>query len=133
MHWRRPTYKRRFLRSQLSYDIRRHRLLACILLGLSLTLLLYHSVVIRYRCELRPHVLRSRYRDKELVFAATSSSNMDWVAEELGSWPANIYRSDDKEAPLTVPENKGNEAMAYLTFVSAEDLIWAYADEAPGI
>lgn len=115
-------YRRRLLRSPLPYDVRRHRVLAYILLGLFLALLLYHSVVIRDRYELWPYVPRPRYKDKELVFAATSSSNMDWVAEELGSWPANIYRSDDKEAPLTVPENKGNEAMAFLTFVSATAL-----------
>ncbi|RMJ26586.1 hypothetical protein PHISP_02518 [Aspergillus sp. HF37] len=42
---------------------------------------------------------------------------MNWVAEELGSWWANIYRSDDAEAQLTVPANKGNEAMVYLTYL----------------
>jgi hypothetical protein len=56
-------------------------------------------------------------REKELVFAALRDTNMDW-AEEL-SWPANIYRADvpPGEADLTVPVNKGNEAMVYLTYL----------------
>ena len=92
------------------------------LLGLFLTLLSYHAVVMRHTHEFWPYVVSPVYRDKELVFAATSSSDMDWVGEELGLWPANIYRSDDNTAPLTVPANKGNEAMVYLTFVVRTDM-----------
>ena len=87
------------------------------LLGLSLILLSYHVVVTRYKRQIRSYAVKPVYKDKELVFAATSSSNMSWVQEELPSWTANIYRADDKEAALTVPVNKGNEAMVYLTFV----------------
>lgn len=54
--------------------------------------------------------------DKELVFAAMESSNMSWVEEQLSDWTSNIYRADAKEG-LTVPMNKGNEAMVYLTYV----------------
>lgn len=56
---------------------------------------------------------------RELVFAAMQSSNMSWVEENLPDWHANIYRADAKQedAALTVPVNKGNEAMVYLTYV----------------
>lgn len=54
--------------------------------------------------------------EKELVFAAMESSNMSWVEEHLSDWTSNIYRADAKDG-LTVPINKGNEAMVYLTYV----------------
>jgi hypothetical protein len=54
--------------------------------------------------------------EKELVFAALQASNMSWVEEHLPDWRANIYRADAKHG-LTVPMNKGNEAMVYLTYV----------------
>ncbi|OJJ32782.1 hypothetical protein ASPWEDRAFT_114947 [Aspergillus wentii DTO 134E9] len=53
----------------------------------------------------------------ELVFAATRRSNMSWVGENLPGWRWNIYRVDDEKAELTVPVNKGNEAMVYLTYL----------------
>lgn len=58
-------------------------------------------------------------RVKELVLAAKLDSKMSWVEESLPGWRANIYRVDAlaNEAPLTVPVNKGNEAMPYLTYV----------------
>lgn len=58
-----------------------------------------------------------RAREKELVLAAMSHSNMNW-AEDI-SWPVNIYRADVRpgKANLTVPVNKGNEAMVYLTYL----------------
>lgn len=92
------------------------------LLGFSLTLLAYHVLVPRPAPEIQPYIARPVFRDKELVFAATSYSDMNWVAEELGSWWANIYRSDDVKANLTVPANKGNEAMVYLTLGCRIDL-----------
>lgn len=54
---------------------------------------------------------------KELVFAAMEASNMSWVDEHLSDWTANIYRADAGQG-LTVPINKGNEAMVYLTYVA---------------
>lgn len=57
-------------------------------------------------------------REKELVIAAMSSSNMSWVEDHVpDDWYANIYRADlaPGEAELTVPVNKGNEAMVFLT------------------
>ncbi|KAJ5795309.1 hypothetical protein N7457_001908 [Penicillium paradoxum] len=57
--------------------------------------------------------------NKELVFAAMQDSNMSWVKEHLPDWEANIYRVDakDEDGGLTVPVNKGNEAMVYLTYI----------------
>lgn len=57
--------------------------------------------------------------EKELVLAAMQSSNMSWVEENLSDWQVNIYRADAKheDVGLTVPVNKGNEAMVYLTYV----------------
>lgn len=58
-------------------------------------------------------------REKELVLAAMRSSNMSWVSDHLPGWYTNIYRADasPEEANLTVPANRGNEAMVYLTYV----------------
>lgn len=58
---------------------------------------------------------------KELVIAAMRKSDMSWVEENVpADWVTNIYRADAPagEAEFTVPENKGNEAMVYLTCVS---------------
>lgn len=57
--------------------------------------------------------------EKELVFAAMRDSNMSWVQENVPEWPVNIYRVDAGGDGLTVPMNKGNEAMVYLTYVFA--------------
>lgn len=54
---------------------------------------------------------------KELVIAAMSYSDMSWVDQNVPDWTANIYRTDmpKGKAQFTVPKNKGNEAMVYLT------------------
>ncbi|CAG8287734.1 unnamed protein product [Penicillium salamii] len=62
---------------------------------------------------------------KELVFAAMEASNMSWVEEHLPEWTANIYRADASQG-LTVPINKGNEAMVYLTYII--DRYWSLPD-----
>jgi hypothetical protein len=50
-------------------------------------------------------------------FVAPSLKNDDtaWLGEYFPDWKANVYVVDDQNASLTVPENKGHEAMAYLT------------------
>lgn len=62
---------------------------------------------------------------KELVFAAMRDSNMSWAEENVPEWPVNIYRADvpTGEDGLTVPMNKGNEAMVYLTYVFARSCL----------
>ncbi|KAF7713994.1 Uncharacterized protein PECH_006148 [Penicillium ucsense] len=61
----------------------------------------------------------ARPRQKELVIAAMSHDNMSWVEENVPDWHANIYRADvaPGKASLTVPVNKGNEAMVFLTYI----------------
>ncbi|KAJ5182437.1 Protein of unknown function DUF3431 [Penicillium capsulatum] len=65
---------------------------------------------------------------RELVFAAMQRSNMSWVNENVPQWPANIYRADipPGQADLTVPMNRGNEAMVYLTYII--DRYWTLPD-----
>lgn len=60
---------------------------------------------------------------KELVIAAMKNSDMSWVEDNISAdWVVNIYRADlpEGEAEFTVPDNKGNEAMVYLTCVSVD-------------
>jgi hypothetical protein len=55
---------------------------------------------------------------KHLVVASTLSSNLTWLYPSLRQthWEPYIYVTDDPHA-LTVPKNKGNEAMVYLTYI----------------
>lgn len=57
--------------------------------------------------------------EKELVIAAMRKSDMSWLDRNVSQWTTNVYRADaDKaETNFTVPQNKGNEAMVYLTYV----------------
>jgi hypothetical protein len=56
---------------------------------------------------------------KSLIVASTTSSNLTWLTPALHNthWDSKVYTTDDSTAPLTVPVNKGNEAMAYLTYI----------------
>ncbi|KAI1189177.1 hypothetical protein F5B17DRAFT_392274 [Nemania serpens] len=56
-------------------------------------------------------------RDLELVVASIKSENTSWIPTLLPELHANIYVADDSKAPLTVPVNKGREAMVYLTYL----------------
>ena len=51
----------------------------------------------------------------EFVVASMKDDDTSWFKEYIPQWKANIYAVDDPSAPLTVPENKGREAMVYLT------------------
>ena len=53
----------------------------------------------------------------ELVIASMTRENTDWVSRLLPDWSAKIYVVDDPTSPLTVPVNKGREAMVYLTYL----------------
>lgn len=57
----------------------------------------------------KPHV--------DLVVASTTTDNTTWVSDRLRNWRAMIYNTDDPDAPLTVPLNKGKETMVYLTYI----------------
>lgn len=52
---------------------------------------------------------------KELVVASLRDDDTSWLQKNLPDWKANIYVVNNKAAPLTVPVNKGREAMVYLT------------------
>ncbi|CEJ83148.1 hypothetical protein VHEMI03170 [[Torrubiella] hemipterigena] len=53
----------------------------------------------------------------EMVVASTTKENVTWLHDHLLDWPKNIYVVDDATAELTVPRNKGREAMAFLTYI----------------
>ena len=53
----------------------------------------------------------------DVVAASLTSENTSWLHEYFPEWQKKIYVVDDARASLTVPKNKGHEAMAYLTWV----------------
>ena len=55
---------------------------------------------------------------KEFVVASLKEDDTSWLHEHFPDWKANIYVVNDKAAKLTVPINKGREAMVYLTYVA---------------
>jgi len=60
--------------------------------------------------------------NKALIIASQSSSNISWLpsAAAAGNWSLHTYITDGGATslqPLTVPSNKGNEAMVYLTYI----------------
>ncbi|KAK5626672.1 hypothetical protein RRF57_002387 [Xylaria bambusicola] len=55
--------------------------------------------------------------DLELVVASVKAEDKTWFHRYLPTWHKNIYVADDPLAPLTVPRNKGREAMVYLTYI----------------
>lgn len=52
-----------------------------------------------------------------LVVPKTKDEDVDWIQEELPGLPTAIYEVDNPDAKLTVPKNKGHEAMVYLTYL----------------
>lgn len=60
--------------------------------------------------------LRLGDHDVEMVIASMKHENVSWLDEYLPEWKKNIYVVDDNRAKLTVPLNKGREAMVYLTY-----------------
>ena len=53
--------------------------------------------------------------EKELIVASMKGDDVSWLAEYFTDWRSNIYIVNDHDAPLTVPKNKGREAMPFLT------------------
>lgn len=54
---------------------------------------------------------------KTLVVARLKKADTSWIDKELPDVPTAIYVVDDPSAELTVPKNKGHEAMVYLTYI----------------
>lgn len=53
--------------------------------------------------------------DVEMVIASMKHENVSWLDDYLPEWRKNVYVVDDNKAKLTVPMNKGREAMVFLT------------------
>lgn len=61
---------------------------------------------------------QQEYRsDVELVVASTAQEDSSWLERYLPEWRAHRYVVNNASAPLTVPANKGREAMVYLTHI----------------
>ena len=54
-------------------------------------------------------------KQKELVVASMKDDDTSWLYEFFPEWSKSVYVVDDKQAPLTVTQNKGRESMVYLT------------------
>ncbi|KAK8087249.1 hypothetical protein PG994_002223 [Apiospora phragmitis] len=68
----------------------------------------------------RPPPLQEPPPDVEIVAASLNSDDTSWFQRHLQQeWSKRIYvvDADDDAAPLTVPKNKGREAMVYLTHI----------------
>jgi hypothetical protein len=67
-----------------------------------------------------PHVRPAQQQSpvsKTLVIASTTQGNTTWLSDVNPDWTILPYISDDPNADLTVPVNRGNEAMVYLTYI----------------
>src|ERR1700760_3088803 len=54
---------------------------------------------------------------RTIVLGKRSTDNTNWIDEELFGMEKAVYVVDNKTASLRVPQNKGNEAMVYLTYI----------------
>lgn len=52
---------------------------------------------------------------KTLVVASKTQDNTSWLHEHLPDWDVRRFVVDGSSQQLTVPKNKGREAMVYLT------------------
>ncbi|KAI2469125.1 hypothetical protein F4781DRAFT_395325 [Annulohypoxylon bovei var. microspora] len=59
----------------------------------------------------------TRRRETEIVVASTSREDASWVYRHFPHWNPKVYIVDDPLTQLTVPKNKGREAMVYLTYI----------------
>ncbi|TVY48838.1 hypothetical protein LCER1_G009231 [Lachnellula cervina] len=54
---------------------------------------------------------------KTFVVASLEKEDISWLHQYLPEWDISRYVADDPSANLTVPKNKGQEAMTYLTYM----------------
>ncbi|TVY81383.1 hypothetical protein LSUE1_G005564 [Lachnellula suecica] len=54
---------------------------------------------------------------KTFVVASVGKDDTSWIRQNFADWQVARYIVDDEAADLTVPANKGQEAMAYLTYI----------------
>jgi hypothetical protein len=60
---------------------------------------------------------KENLEEKELVVASLKGDDTGWLDDYFADWKKNVYVVNDQSAPLTVPINKGREAMPFLTYV----------------
>jgi hypothetical protein len=53
--------------------------------------------------------------ERAFVVASMQRDDVAWIHEHLPEWELYRYVVDDPSSQLTVPKNKGREAMVYLT------------------
>jgi hypothetical protein len=58
-----------------------------------------------------------RPEEKELVVASMAGDDVSWLEDHFDTWKRNVYVVNNASAPLTVPINKGREAMPFLTYI----------------
>ncbi|GAB7354784.1 hypothetical protein MBLNU459_g5181t2 [Dothideomycetes sp. NU459] len=63
------------------------------------------------------HHVASPGAEVTLVVARRKAENSAWLASQRPEWEKVFYTVDDPNAKLTVPKNKGREAMVYLTYI----------------
>jgi hypothetical protein len=73
----------------------------------------------------------ARGEEKELVVASLIGDDTSWLDEFFDDWKKNIYVVNNQSAPLTVPKNKGREAMPFLTYASAHLLHYSSIPSRP--
>ena len=52
-----------------------------------------------------------------LVMGKLKDDDISWINQELPNLDTAIYIVDDDSGPLRIPQNKGHEAMVYLTYI----------------
>ncbi|ETS73832.1 hypothetical protein PFICI_14778 [Pestalotiopsis fici W106-1] len=104
--------------------LQRHILGTCLAIGLLLTVLFpwYYGDFVTWSghdesLTLAPVLHDNHISNVEIVVASTKKENTKWLSTYLPEWKTNIYVVDDSKASLTVPVNKGHEAMVYLTYI----------------
>ncbi|GAM86233.1 hypothetical protein ANO11243_042450 [Dothideomycetidae sp. 11243] len=71
----------------------------------------------RHKSTKDTRLIKNTQLDVDLVLASVKRTNTSWLDTALPSFHHKVYVVDDESAALTVPLNKGNEAMVYLTHI----------------
>lgn len=103
-----PSYPQRFRANRIARVI-------VVFLGLS-------AIVVSLRTSFQSqHIVMPAGQGKEgpsktFVVASLEKEDISWLHQYLPEWDISRYVADDPSANLTVPKNKGQEAMTYLTW-----------------
>ena len=99
---------------------RNSKTLCCLFVVFSGLLCLYLRVLYSYRnnvprADHKIATASASIMSKALVVASLAEDDTRWIYENLSGWEVKRYVVNGYSAPFTVPINKGNEAMAYLS------------------